>query len=83
LKSADVNSNISYINETCLEITKISVEYTYTDETSEIKEFADQNSFPTPSKGLDDGKIPLLWFIIIPLIALISIIIVVKLRKRK
>jgi len=60
---------------------KSKVIYTYTDGTSQEKIFNDQNTTPEPSSKSDWGSG--LWYIVLPVLAVIVIAVIIISRKFK
>jgi len=72
------------LNENNLVIQKSKIIYTYTDGTSEEKTFQSQDVVPEPSrKAILPWWFTELWYIVLPVIALIAIISILLLRRSR
>ncbi|MCZ3364296.1 MULTISPECIES: hypothetical protein [Methanobacterium] len=81
LEKACVLLDINSINGSTMEINKSKIIFTYTDGTSQEKIFKDQNITPEPS---NKSNLALeLWYIVIPVLAIIAIVIIIISRKFK
>lgn len=81
LEKAHVILDITSINGSTMEINKSKVIFTYTDGTSQEERFKNQNTTPEPS---NKSNLALeLWYIVIPILAIIAIVIIIISRKFK
>lgn len=81
LEKAHVILDITSINGSKVEINKSKVIFTYTDSTSQEETFKNQNRTPEPS---NKSNLALeLWYLVIPVLAVIAIAIIIISRKFK
>lgn len=81
LEKAHVILDITSINGSKMEINKSKIVFTYTDGTSQEETFKNQNTTPEPS---NKSNLALeLWYIVIPVLAIIAIVIIIISRKFK
>lgn len=76
LEKIIITLNINSINGKTLNITKSKVTYIYNDGSREEETFKDQNSTPEPSKNSTSFWMNNLFYIILPLLAILAIAII-------
>lgn len=76
LEKIIITLNINSINSKTLNITKSKVTYIYNDGSREEETFKDQNSTPEPSKNSTSFWANNLFYIILPLLAIIAIVVI-------
>lgn len=77
LEKIIITLNINSINGKTLNITKSKVTYIYNDGSTEEETFKDQNSTPEPSKNSTSFWVNNLFYIILPLLAIIAIVVII------
>ncbi len=82
LNDALVVLEIVSVNDTSLEIKKSKIIFSFTDGTTQEKAFKDDNITPVPTKTKDISLIDYLWYLLLPLLSAIAIIVILLRRKR-
>ncbi len=80
LSSSLIVLEIVSVNNTALEIKKSKIIYNFTDGTIQEMDFKSDNSTPVPSKS-HNVPTDYLWYLVLPVFALIAIIIILLRRK--
>ena len=79
LNKVVVELEITSINDTDLVIKKTRAIYFYADGSNKTAQFQDQNTTPTPDNSLNPADI--LWYFILPLIAVVAVLLIIFRRK--
>ncbi|MBI5680877.1 MAG: hypothetical protein HZC47_08295 [Methanobacterium sp.] len=83
LENATVILEITSLNGNNLEIKKSKVVYAYIDGSTQEESISEQNNLPEPSKNNMSFWIYPLFFILIPVLAIIAIVLIIIARKYK